>query len=149
VVSLAKEIFSPLIIRVLDLLMKTTKENKRIPDPPDDFDYDIVYQGRLALAMSNVQANAQEVTLAKWQPYQEITPVLENVDIDKAFRTSWISSGAPAENLTDYDEMIKAREKRQQLEEAAAQAETAESASKAYRNVLTAPEPGSLVEAVA
>lgn len=149
VVSLAKEIFSPLIIRVLDLLMKTTNKSRRIPQPPASFDYDIVYQGRLALAMSNVQANAQEATLAKWIPYQEITPVLENVDIDKAFRTAWISSGAPAENLTDYDMMIEERQKRKQLEEAAAQAQVAESGSKAYRNVLSSPEPGSLAEMVA
>ena len=149
VVSLAKEIFSPLIIRVLDLLMAVAGKGNRIPQPPASFNYDIVYQGRLALAMSNVQANAQEATLAKWQPYQEITPVLENVDIDKAFRTSWISSGAPAENLTDYDLMIEERQKRKQLEEAAAQAEVAESGSKAYRNVLSSPEPGSLAEMVA
>jgi hypothetical protein len=138
VVSLANEIFSPMLTRVLDLLMKTTRKGARIPQPPASFDYDVIYQGRLALAMSNVQANAQESVLAKWQPYQEITPVLENVDIDKAFRTSWISAGAPAENLTDYDEMIEARADRQQMEENAAQAEILETGSKAYKNVLSA-----------
>lgn len=138
VVSLANEIFSPMLTRILDLLMKTAKKGKRIPPPPANFDYDVVYQGRLALAMSNVQANAQEVVLAKFQPYQEITPVLENIDMDKAVRTSWIAQGAPAENLTDYDEMIEARQKNQQAQEMAVAAETAETGSKAIKNIASA-----------
>ena len=148
VVSLANEIFSPMLTRVLDLLMKTTKKGKRIPEPPVTFDYDVVYQGRLALAMSNIQANAQEAVLAKYQPYQEVTPVLENIDMDKAIRASWIASGAPAENLTDYDEMIDARQERQKVEEARVQAEIAEKASKAYKNVESVPEEGSLAAAL-
>ncbi len=144
VVSLAKEIFSPLIVRVLDLLIKTTNKAKRVPEPPDSFDYDIVYQGRLALAMSNVQANAQEATMAKYAPYAETTPVFENIDMDKSIRTSWISSGAPAENLTDYDEMIAERQRRKQLDEAAAQAASAKDAAKAYKDVSGVPEVGSV-----
>ncbi len=127
--------------------MKSKKDN-RIPNPPDTFDYDVVYQGRLALAMSNVQANAQEVVLAKWQPYMEVTPILENADLDKAFRTSWIAQGAPAENLTDYDEMIEARQARAEQEQMREQAEIAETGSKAYKNVSSAAEAGSLAEAL-
>ena len=148
VVSLANEIFSPMLTRILDLLIKTPKKGKRIPQPPASFDYDVVYQGRLALAMSNVQANAQEVVLAKFVPYQEITPVLENVNMDKTFRTAWISGGAPAENLTDFDEMMEARAKKQQLDEAAAQAQIGADASKAYKNVSGVPDEGSLAAAL-
>jgi len=148
VVSLANEIFSPMLIRILDLLMKTTKKGKRIPEPPDSFDYDVVYQGRLALAMSNVQANAQESVMAKYVPYAELSPVFENIDMDKSIRTSWISAGAPAENLTDYDEMIEERQRRKQLEESAAAAEIGAEASKAYKNVSGVPESGSLAEAL-
>jgi len=146
VVSLANEIFSPMLTRVLDLLMKTPKKGKRIPQPPASFDYDVVYQGRLALAMANVQSNAQEVILAKYAPYQEFVPVLENVNMDRVFRTAWISGGAPAENLTDFDEMIAARAEKQQLELAAAQAQIGADASKAYKNVSSVPEAGSLAE---
>jgi hypothetical protein len=147
VVSLANEIFSPMLTRVLDLLMKSKKDN-RIPQPPSSFDYDVVYQGRLALAMSNVQANAQEAVLAKWQPYMEVTPVLENADLDKAFRTSWIAAGAPAENLTDYDIMIEQRAEAQQAAAMAQQMETLESGSKAYKNVSGAVDENSLAAAL-
>ena len=147
VVSLANEIFSPMLTRVLDLLLKSKKDN-RIPQPPGDFDYDVVYQGRLALAMSNVQANAQEVVLAKYAPYAEVTPIFENVDMDKVIRHAWISGGAPAENLTDYDQMIAARAERKQLEDAAAAAQIGESASKAYKNVSGVPDEGSLASAL-
>ena len=135
VVSLANEIFSPMLTRVLDLLIKTPKKGKRIPQPPASFDYDVVYQGRLALAMANVQSNAALTVLAAYQPYQEITPVLENVNIDTTFRESWINAGANAENLTDFDEMIAARKARQEADELAAQAETAETGSKALKNI--------------
>ena len=144
VTSLQKEIFSPLILRVLNLLIKA----RRIPEPPIDFDLDIVYQGRLALAMSNMQSNAMEATLAKWAPYGDTTNVLDNVDWDVSFRKSWLNSGAPAEGLKDVDEMNAGRQKQQDLEEAAAQAQIAADASKAYKNVNQTPEPNSLAEAL-
>jgi len=139
VVSLTNETFDPMLTRVLDLLMKSKKGN-RIPPPPADFDYDVTYQGRVALAMANIQSEAQEIVLGKYQPYQEITPVLENVDMDKAIRSSWLSQGAPAENLTDYDTMIEARQKAQELQEAAVTADVAETGSKAYKNVMSVEE---------
>jgi len=147
VVSLAHEIFSPMLTRILDLLVKSKKDN-RIPEPPGDFDYDVVYQGRLALAMANVQANAQLSVLAAYQPYQEITPVLENVDMDKSFRSSWLSAGANAENLTDFDLMIEARRKVQQAQEYAVQAQTLETGSKALKNISGAVDEGSFAAAL-
>lgn len=142
--SLQKEIFSPLITRILRLLIKA----KRIPESPVSFDFDIVYQGRLALAMSNLQTNAMEATLAKWQPYVQIAPTnpYDNVDFDKSFRTSWLNSGAPAEGLRDFDEMIADRKQVRELQMAAAQAEVTETGSKAYRNVSKAAEAGSPAE---
>lgn len=144
ITALQKEIFSPLIIRVLNLLIKA----RRVPNPPMSFDFDIVYQGRLALAMSNMQTNAIEATLAKWQPYAETSLVFDNVDFDTSFRTSWLNAGAPAEGLKDFDKMLEEREEIKQLQLAAAQAEIAESGSKAYRNVQKASESGSLAEAL-
>ena len=142
ITSLQKEIFSPLITRVLNLLIKA----KRIPEPPVSFDFDIVYQGRLALAMSNLQSNAMEATLAKWVPYAQITNVLDNVNFDVSFRTSWLNSGAPAEGLKDFEEMIAERQKIEQLQMAQAEAEVADTASKAYRNVAKSAEAGSPAE---
>ena len=144
ITSLQKEIFNLIILRVLNLAMKA----RRIPEPPVSFDFDIVYQGRLALAMSNVQTNAIEATLAKWAPYMQVSQVLENVNFDTAFRMSWLNSGAPAEGLSDFDEMIAKRQETEQLQMAAAQTEVAESASKAYRNVQKTPEAGSPAEAL-
>jgi hypothetical protein len=145
ITALQKEIFSPLIERTLNLL----KSVKKVPEPPVSFDFDIVYQGRLALAMTNIQTNAIEATLAKWQPYVEGTNVLDNVDFDKSFRMTWLNGGAPAEGLKDIDLMIEERKEKESLQIAAAQAEVAESASKAYRNVQKTSEPGSLAEQVA
>ena len=144
ITSLQKEIFSPLISRVMNLLIRAG----RIPAPPVSFDFDIVYQGRLALAMSNMQTNAIEATLAKWAPYAQVSPVFDNVDFDTSFRTSWLNAGAPAEGLKDFDEMQEERQEVKELQVAAAQADIADSASKAYRNVANAPEEGSIAESL-
>ncbi len=144
ITSLQKEIFSLIILRVLNLSIKA----KRIPEPPISFDFDIVYQGRLALAMSNVQTNAMEATLAKWAPYMQVTNVLDNVNFDTSFRMSWLNAGAPAEGLKNVDEMETERQEVKQLRVAAAQAQIADDASKAYKNVSTAPEQNSLAEAL-
>ena len=142
VTPLQKETLDPLLTRSLNLMVKA----KRIPEPPQTFDFDIAYQGRLSLAMASVQSNAMEATLAKWQPYGEVSPVYENVNWDEAFRKSWLASGAPADVLKDFDEMLKDRKEIQDLQKVAAQAEVAETGSKAYRNVAKAAESGSLAE---
>lgn len=144
ITSLQKEIFNPLITRVLTLLI----DAELIDGPPMSLDYDIIYLGRLALAMSNIQTNAIEATLAKWQPYSETTGVFSNVDFDKSFRLSWLNAGAPAEGLRDYDEMVEERDEIKTLQKAAAEAEVGETASKAYRNVTKAAEDRSLAEAL-
>jgi len=144
VTPLHKETLDPLITRSLELLVKA----KRIDRPSQTFDFDIAYQGRLSLAMASVQSNAMEATLAKWQPYGEITPVYENVNFDEGFRQSWLSAGAPADVLTDFEKMMADRAERDELNKAAAQAEVAETASKALKNVQAKPEEGSPAEAL-
>jgi len=142
ITPLQKETLDPILIRSLDLMI----EAQRIKKPPQTFDFDISYQGRLSLAMASVQSNAMEATLAKWQPYGEVTPVYENVNFDEGFRQSWLSSGAPADVLTDFDEMLANRKKRNDANEQAEQAQTAETASKAFSNVNQTIEPDSLAE---
>jgi len=144
ITSLQKEIFSPLIKRIYNLLLRAGK----IEPPPIETDFEIIYQGRLALAMSNMQTNAIEATLAKWAPYAQVADIFSNVDFDTAFRTSWLNAGAPAEGLKDYDKMLAEREQIKQLQIASAQAQIADNASKAYRNVSKTPEPNSPAEAL-
>ena len=142
VTPLQKETLDPLLSRSLSLLVKA----KRISEPPQDFDFDINYQGRLSLAMAGVQSNAMEATLAKWQPYSEASPVFDNVDWDKGFRQSWLASGSPADVLVDFDTMMEKRKEIEQLQLAEAQAQISETASKAYRNISKAAEDGSPAE---
>jgi len=144
VTSLQNETLDPLLGRVLKLLIQM----KRIPQPPQSFDFDVAYQGRLALAMASVQANAMEATLAKWAPYAQMSPVFENVDWDGSFRESWLASGAPADKLVDFEEMTAKRAGVEQMQMAQAQAEIADTGSKAFRNVNQAVEQGSPAEAL-
>jgi len=138
--STQEELGDPLIIRVLELLM----EAQRVKRPLTDINYDIVYQGRLAMAVSSMQANMIEVILEKWMPYQEVYPVLDNVDFDKAFKTDALASGFPANVIHSEDERDEIRTERKAMEDAQRQAEIAEAASKAYKNAGTAPQEGSI-----
>ena len=142
VTPLQKETLDPLLTRSLNLLVKA----KRIEEPPESFDFDVNYQGRLSLAMAAVQTNAMEATLSKWAPYAQLSPVLENIDWDKGFRESWLASGAPADVLKDFDEMMEARQKQQQLQEAAAQASIAKDGAKALKDASSTPEENSPAE---
>ncbi len=138
ITSLQKETLDPMLSRVLNLLIKAEK----IPEPPQTFDFDIAYQGRLSLAMAAVQANAMIATLSKWQPYAEITSVFENLNWDTAFREDWLASGAPADKLIDFDEMMASRTEASETQKLADQAQIAGDGSKALLNVAKAKESG-------
>ncbi|GAF89761.1 unnamed protein product, partial [marine sediment metagenome] len=133
--ALQKELFDPIITRTLDLIA----DGKKLISPPQDIDVDVVYQGRLALAMSNMQTNAIEITLAKMAPYEPLG-VFDNYDMDKSARDAWINAGAPAENLVPVDLRDARRAERKQKQDAADAAEIGETASKAIRNVSGAEE---------
>lgn len=127
--AIQKDALDPLILRTLGLM-----NEKRLPPAPRDFEFDVHYIGRLAMAMSTIQADATELFLAKWAPYAELG-VLENIDTDAAARFSAVASGVPAELLVDEDEIAASREKKQQQQDASIQAQTAEQGSKAIKNV--------------
>jgi len=135
--GLQKELFDPLVIRTLELI----KGTEPLEDTPvgTNLDIEVAYQGRLALAMSNMQTNAIEITLAKWAPYQQFYPVFDNINLDKAFVTSAINAGVPADHVLTEDEVGQNREEKQQMEKIAAQTQIAESASKAIKNVSGTP----------
>jgi hypothetical protein len=140
VTSLQKETLDPLLGRALNLLIGMGKIEK----PPISFDFDVAYQGRLALAMAAVQSNAMLATLSLWAPYAQVKPeIFENIDFDKSIRESWLAAGAPANNLNDFDEMMAQREEIQNIQMAGAQAGILDTGSKAYKNMGTAPEEGS------
>lgn len=128
--SLQKEMLDPLIMRVYDLLVGT-------PELPEGIgaDVDIAYQGRLALAMSAIQTNGIELTLAKWSPYQQFYPVLDNMNLDKAFVTSALNAGVPADLIYDEMEVNERRQEQMEMQKAQQQAELAATASQAIKNV--------------
>jgi len=119
-----------IVFRILDLL-----DEEQLEKRPEKLDLDIIYQGRLALAMKNMQTSATESTLALWQPYQEIYPVYDNMKMDESFRESALAKGVPAERLRDPDEVKSIREERNAPLQAAQDAEIAETGSKALKNL--------------
>jgi hypothetical protein len=133
IIGLQKGQFDPLIMDCYQLLV----EGKQIE--PIGVNVDITYQGRLALAMSNMQTSAIELTIAKWSPYQQFYPVLDNMDMDKAFRVSAINIGVPADVLRDEQDVEESRAEAKQVRQAAQMAEIAATGSQAIKNVQGIP----------
>lgn len=128
--SLQKELLDPLIIRVYELLIGSPE----MPDPIG-VDVDIAYQGRLSLAMSAIQTNGIELTIAKWSPYQQFYPVLDNMNLDKAFVTSALNAGVPADLIYDEQSVSERRQEQQEMQRLQQQAELAATGSQAIKNV--------------
>ena len=66
---------------------------------------------------------------------QQFHDVLGNMDLDKAARASALAGAVPATLLKDVDERDAVRAKAQEQQDAAMAAQTAESMSKAVKNV--------------
>ena len=130
ITPLNKEILDPLITQVLEDLPKGS-----MPPKPPGLKVKIVYQGRLALAMSNLHSSAIERSIAKWAPMQELYPVLDNIDMDKSYRISASNDGVPAEALIPVDIRDATRNARNEAAQAEQQVALAETASKALKNV--------------
>ena len=123
--GLQKELLDPLISRTKDLVL------------PEGlgFDVETVYQGRLALAMSNMQTNAIELWTAKWSPYQQFFPVLDNVNLDEGAATSALNMGVPAKLIRTEEEVAEIRKPQQEAQQLEQQANVAETGSKAIKNL--------------
>ena len=127
--AVQKDALDPIITRSLLLIDK-----RKLPPAPRKFDFDIVYQGRLAMAMSALQADAIELHLAKWQPYAELG-VYDNFKMNEGFQASAIANSVPAILLNEVTVVSEKQAAARQKQELAATAEAAETASKALKNV--------------
>jgi len=126
--AVQKEGLDPIIVRSLSLIPA-----KKLPPAPRKFEFDIVYQGRLALAMSALTADAIELWMAKWAPYATLG-VFDNIDIDKASRISALAGSVPAEVLVDEELIKDERAERKRIELETINAENAKNASVALKN---------------
>jgi len=134
ITPLNHEILDPMFLQVLSSIPAS-----KLPPRPEGLKLKIVYQGRLALAMGKLQAQAGERWVAKWSPLSELYPVLDNVDIDGLARDSALNEGVPAERIVPEEERDAKRQAQQQQEAIANTVGIAEAASKAYKNVSGVP----------
>jgi len=131
--GLAKELFDPLIIRSLDLIYKMKGAPEKVNEKVV-----INYQGRLAMAMSNMQTNAIEIWTAKWSHYQQFYPVLDVLKLDEAASSSALNAGVPAEFIRTQDELVAYRKETSDMNRLAQQAEIAATGSQAIKNLSAA-----------
>lgn len=125
------ELTDPVIERSGKLLMR----HGEIPPKPEWLKTEIIYTGRLAMAMSTMQSNALGSVMAKWAPYIELHNVYDNLDLDRAFRHDTRAHGVPEEFLKDKRQVDADREAEQQMQMMQPAAEIMDKASKAYKNL--------------
>jgi hypothetical protein len=142
-----QEISDPMVSSILDLLIDAGKIEPLMLNGRE-VDYDITYQGRLAVAMSAMQANAIETVLSKWSPLQELYPVLDNFDIDGSCIDSAIAAGFPASRIKDSEVVKEERRVRAEAVKQQQNVELAETMSKAVKNVSGSVAPDSMAAAM-
>jgi hypothetical protein len=128
------ELTDPVIERSGKLLIR----HGQLDPKPAGLKTEIIYTGRLAMAMSTMQSNALGSVMAKWTPYIEIHPVFDNLNIDEAFRDDARAHGVAEKLLKDKNLVAQERQSKQQMQMAPEGAEIMEKASVAYKNVKEA-----------
>jgi hypothetical protein len=125
------ELTDPVIERAGKLLIR----HNMLPLKPEGLKTEIIYTGRLAMAMSTMQSNALGSVMAKWAPYLEVHPIYDNIDMDKAFKQDARAHGVPETLLLDKGIVDATRQSRNQMAQAEQGAEIMEKASSAYKNI--------------
>lgn len=133
--AIQRDLLGPLIMEIRESLIKE--------DYGYDVDIKIVYQGRLALAMSTFETTAIETVLAKWAALDDKYNVFDNLDMDKGFVTSAINTGIPSDMIKDPEEVQAQRQQRAEIAQAQIASELAANVAKSYKDTTTAPQPGS------
>ena len=131
VAAIQRDLLDPMILEILDKLSEEELGGANI----SEIETKIVYQGRLALAMSSMETNAIETVIAKWGPIDEVYQVFDNLDMDDSFKTSALNTGVPAALIRDWDDVLEMRADRNAPAAAAAEAQVAVDASTALKNV--------------
>jgi hypothetical protein len=124
--------------------------NGDIPYPPYelwDSDFGIEFVGPFALEMRSQQAKAFQEWSAWVASLEEAFPgASDNVDIDDAIMRAGRTMGVNTEDMSTEEERAAKRQKRDELERIAIEAQQEEIAAKAYNQGTKAPEKGSASE---
>ena len=128
------ELTDPVIERSAKLLIR----HGRLDPKPQGLETEIIYTGRLAMAMSTMQSNALGSVMAKWAPYLEVHPVYDNLDMDRAFRNDARAHGVPEKLMRPMKLVEAARNDRKAMEQAPMGADIMEKGSKAIKNLSDA-----------
>jgi hypothetical protein len=128
------ELTDPVIERSAKLLIR----HGMLDPKPQGLKTEIIYTGRLAMAMSTMQSNALGSVMAKWAPYIEVHPVYDNLDMDRAFRHDARAHGVAEKLMKPMKQVLSERDDRKMMEMAPAGAEIMEKGSTAIKNLSDA-----------
>lgn len=124
------EVLNPLLRRVFGILLRAGY----YPEVPRELvaqtspgqavilDPEIVYTSRIALELKAIQTAGFQRALGSFAPLFQVNPgLLDNVDLDRAFRDTLRNENAPEDWLAKEDAMRQVREARAQAEAEQAQ----------------------------
>jgi len=144
---LQSELFNPMIHRMIGIL---SRQNK-LPEMPPELsgkEYNIMYLGRLALALKTLETEALAQVLLEWAPMAEISNHMDNLNTDTAFRDSMRNHGAPATWLRSEKDRDAKREADAQAIQQQQMLEAVPELAKAAKTAGTKPDEGSITEEI-
>ena len=137
------ELFTPLITRVVMLLLR----NGKIAPPPPELegqDFKVEYVGPLSLAMKNSEVAASQQWIGIVSEIDAIEPsAKDNIDWDDSVRRMARAFGVNEEDIASQEEVTQKREARAKALEEQKMTEQLQMVGQAYPGATKAPEPGS------
>jgi len=143
---LQSELFSPLVSRVMGILLRAGK----LPPPPEGVEaYEIEYLGKLAIAMKLIEVKAMRDAIGYIAPLAETNPaVMINLNEDKITRGVCERLGVPVDWLRSEEEVAQIVEQQQQQAQEQRMLEAGMQIADAVPKVSKKVEAGSPLEAI-
>jgi hypothetical protein len=144
---LQSELFNPMIHRMIGILSR----QKKLPEMPPELseqDFNVVYLGRLALAMKTLESEGLAQWLLNWSPLTEVSNCLDNLATDIACRDDARNRGVPATWLEDEATRDKKRQDDADAIKQQALMEQLPELAKAAKAGGTKPDEGSITQGI-
>lgn len=134
VARLQRELLNSQIIRAVKILARAGYF-PFLDELGMDITFKIEYQGKLALAVKELEGHALSQSLNIMAAYLQVDESpLDNLEADKSFRDILLSRGVPADWLKSADDVMAIREQRQQAAQAEQMMQQAESMARTAKD---------------
>jgi hypothetical protein len=151
----ASRYYDEVVTPMLTLVYKMAQKSGRLPDMPpmlrENPNFKIEYVGQLSLATMSFETSGMFSTMNMFAEISQYVPaaqaVFQNIDFDKALRTTWYNQNASMQSLRPQDEVDEERAAQAAAQQQQQQQQAVMDGAQAYSMGTKAPEEGSASQA--